>query len=270
MRSQNFGPPPGQTSKPPPTIFNKPCPSDQRSHPQSWTFTFFCSFRKPFFYHAGIFISEHIVWYCVFPELIKLSSRDEDKWLQEVWVSDSVYPLPRLSSDSCPCDILPRVLNSKFDSMRLCLLGKYTVIRSYMFKCGSFLKQGLASELIWILHANSIPSTSNTEAAIPHRGDPVCYSCGCDNTTQFYIKLILTLIWLMHPCWTTSKFPKFNFQTKPFRSAQKKRTRQNAKLDGFVKRQKKYADTNHFGFIWIKGRCIFFFWNWRYILYIQT
>lgn len=35
--------------------------------------------------------------------------------------------------------------------------------------------------------------------------------------------------------------------------------RQKAKLDGFVKRQKKYADTNHFGLIWIKGRCLFFF-----------
>lgn len=171
------------------------------------------------------FFPEHIVWYCVFPELIKLSSRGEDKWLQEVWVSDSVYPLPRLISDSCPCDILPRVLNSRFDSMRLWLLGKYTATRSHMFKCGSFHKQGLTAELIWILQANSIHSnlsTSNTEAVILHGGRPVCYSCGCDNTVQFYIKLILTLIWLMHPCWTTSKFPKCDFQTKPFRSAQKK------------------------------------------------
>lgn len=131
-------------------------------------------------------------------------------------------PLPRLFSDSCPCDILPRLLNSKFDSIRLCLLGKYTATRSHMFKCGSFQKQGLTSGLICILHANSMPSTGNTEAVILHGRDPVCYSCGCDNTVQFYIKLILTLIWLMHPCWTTSKFPKCNFQTKPFRSAQKK------------------------------------------------
>lgn len=142
-----------------------------------------------------------------------------------MWVSDSVYPLPRLSSDSCPCDILPRVLNSKFDSMRRWLLGKYTATRSHMFKCRSFQKQAPTSGLIWILHANSITSnvsTSNTEAVILHGRHPVCYSCGCDNTVQFYIKLILTLIRLMHPCWTTSKFPKCNFQTKPFRSAQKK------------------------------------------------
>lgn len=89
------------------------------------------------------------------------------------------------------------------------------------------------------------------------RDTQVCFSCGCDNTAEFDIKLMLTLIWLMHDRWTTPKFPKCNFQTKPFRSGQEKKKIKGKKPNWMVLLKEK-GICIHLRLIWIKGTWIFF------------